>query len=387
MAPARKRTGLSTLAIHRGNVPESTTGAIIPPIFQTSTYVQESPGRHQGYEYTRSHNPTRTRLEACLAALEQARYAVVTASGMAAATLVMHALPHDSTIICGDDVYGGTYRLFTKVFQDVHRCHFVDTTDLAKLEQAVRTHKPALIWVESPTNPLLRINDLRQIAALAKRHRALTLVDNTFMSPYFQTPITLGADIVLHSMTKYLNGHSDVIGGALLTNNKKLYEKLWYLQNATGPSQSPFDSWLVLRGLKTLAVRMRAHEENATRIARFLTTHPKVASVIYPGLPCHPQHKLAAKQMRGFGGMVTFFLKGDLDESRAFLETVELFALAESLGGVESLVDHPAIMTHASIPEKERRKVGITNNLIRLSVGIEDVDDLICDLTKALQAV
>lgn len=387
MAPSRKRAGFSTLAIHSGNEPESTTGAIIPPIFQTSTYVQASPGRHQGYEYTRSHNPTRTRLEECLAALEQAKYAVVTASGMAAATLVMHALPHNSTIVCGDDVYGGTYRLFTKVFQDVHRCHFVDTTDLAKLDKAVRTHKPALIWVESPTNPLLRINDLKKIAALAKQHKALTLVDNTFMSPYFQTPITLGADIVLHSMTKYLNGHSDIIGGALLTNNTKLYEKLWYLQNATGPSLSPFDSWLVLRGLKTLAVRMRAHEENAMRIAHFLGTHPKVASVIYPGLPCHPQHKLASKQMRGFGGMLTFFLKGDIDESRAFLETVELFALAESLGGVESLVDHPAIMTHASIPEKERLKVGITNNLIRLSVGIEDVDDLIQDLTKALQAV
>ena len=387
MAASRKRTGLSTLAIHSGNAPESTTGAIIPPIFQTSTYVQASPGKHQGYEYTRSHNPTRTRLEECLAALEQAKYAVVTASGMAAATLVMHALPHNSTIVCGDDVYGGTYRLLTKVFHEVHRYHFVDTTDLARLDKVVRTHKPALIWVESPTNPLLRINDLRKIAALAKQHKALTLVDNTFMSPYFQTPLTLGADIVLHSMTKYLNGHSDVIGGALLTNNKKLYEKLWYVQNATGPSLSPFDSWLVLRGLKTLAVRMRAHEENAMRIAHFLATHAKVEAVIYPGLPCHPQHRLATKQMRGFGGMITFFLKGDMDESRAFLETVELFALAESLGGVESLVDHPAIMTHASIPEKERLKVGITNNLIRLSVGIEDVDDLLRDLTQALQAV
>ena len=387
MATPRKRAGLSTRAIHSGNEPESTTGAIIPPIFQTSTYVQASPGTHQGYEYTRSHNPTRTRLEQCLAALEQSKYAVVTASGMAAATLVMHALPHNSTIVCGDDVYGGTYRLFTKVFQDVHRFHFVDTTNLAALQKVVRTHKPALIWVESPTNPLLRINDLRKIAALAKQYKALTLVDNTFMSPYFQTPITLGADIVLHSMTKYLNGHSDVIAGALLTNNKKLYEQLWYLQNATGPSLSPFDSWLVLRGLKTLAVRMRAHEENAMRIAHFLTTHAKVESVIYPGLSCHPQHRLAKKQMRGFGGMITFFLKGDMDESRAFLETVELFALAESLGGVESLVDHPAIMTHASIPEKERRKVGITNNLIRLSVGIEDVDDLIQDLTTALKAV
>ncbi len=387
MSNRLQRAGLATKAIHCGNEPESVTGAIIPPIFQTSTYVQQSPGIHQGFEYTRSHNPTRTRLEQCLAALEQAKYAVVTASGMAATSLVMQALPHDSTIVCGDDVYGGTYRLFTKVFHHVHRVIFVDTTDLDTVRNVVHTHQPALIWLESPTNPLLKICDIRQIADIAKQHQALTLVDNTFMSPYFQTPIPLGADIVLHSMTKYLNGHSDMIGGALLTNSKKLYDTFWYVQNATGPCLSPFDSWLVLRGLKTLAIRMQTHAANAIKVAQFLAAHPKVESVIYPGLTCHPQHQLAKKQMGGFGGMITFFLKGGLEESRRFLETVELFALAESLGGVESMVDHPAIMTHASIPKKERAKLGITNNLIRLSVGIEDVDDLLQDLKTALKAV
>ena len=382
-----KRAGLATKAIHSGNDPDQETGAIIPPIYQTSTYVQASPGQHRGYEYTRSHNPTRTRLEACLAALEQATYAVVTASGMAAATLVMHALPHNSMIVCGDDVYGGTYRLFTRVFQDVHRFMFLDTTDLVNLQKVVQKHKPALIWLESPTNPLLKINDIRQISAIAKPHKALTLVDNTFMSPYFQVPIKLGADIVLHSMTKYLNGHSDAIGGALLTNRKTLYDKFWYLQNATGPSLSPFDSWLVLRGLKTLAVRMQAHEANAIRVAHFLDLHPKVESVIYPGLPSHPQHQLAKQQMGGFGGMITFFLQGGFDASRRFLETVQLFALAESLGGVESLIEHPAIMTHASIPARERAKLGISDNLIRLSVGIEDIRDLMQDLKQALKVV
>lgn len=379
--------GLSTQAIHSGNEPDLETGAIIPPIFQTSTYVQASPGKHLGYEYTRSHNPTRTRLEQCLAALEQAQYAVVTASGMAAATLVMHMLPPQATILCGDDVYGGTYRLFTRVFHHTHTCHFVKTTDLDTLQQAVRHYQPALIWIESPTNPLLSINDIAAIAALAKQVGALTLVDNTFMSPYFQNPLALGADLVLHSMTKYINGHSDVIGGALMTNHAHLHEQLWYLQNATGPSLSPFDSWLVLRGLKTLAVRMRTHEANATQVAHFLAHHAKVEAVLYPGLPSHPQHELAKQQMRGFGGMITFFLKGGLAESRAFLESVEVFALAESLGGVESLIEHPAIMTHASIPEAERLKIGLTNNLIRLSVGIEDVDDLIRDLDAALQTI
>jgi cystathionine gamma-lyase len=379
--------GLSTQAIHSGNEPDRETGAIIPPIFQTSTYVQASPGKHLGYEYTRSHNPTRTRLEQCLATLEQAQYAVVTASGMAAATLVMQMLPPQATILCGDDVYGGTYRLLTRVFHHTHRCHFVKTTELDDLKKAIQRYQPVLIWIESPTNPLLGINDIAAIAELAKQAGALTLVDNTFMSPYFQNPLALGADLVLHSMTKYINGHSDVIGGALMTNHAHLHEQLWYLQNATGPSLSPFDSWLVLRGLKTLAVRMRTHETNAIQVATFLAGHEKVESVLYPGLPSHPQHALAQRQMRGFGGMITFFLKGGVAESRTFLESVEVFALAESLGGVESLIEHPAIMTHASIPEAERLKVGITNNLIRLSVGIEDVADLIRDLDDALQAV
>ncbi len=382
-----KGAGLATKAIHCGNAPDQETGAVVAPIYQTSTYVQESPGKHRGYEYTRSHNPTRTRLETCLAALEHAKYAVVTASGMAAASLVLHALPHNSTIVCGDDVYGGTYRLFMRVFQHMHRCIFVDTTELGRLRQVTRQHKPALIWLESPTNPLLKINDIRQISAIAKQDQALTLVDNTFMSPYFQLPIKLSADIVLHSMTKYLNGHSDVIGGALLTNRKTLYDKFWYLQNATGPSASPVDSWLVLRGLKTLAARMQAHEANAINIAQFLDTHAKIESVLYPGLPSHPQHQLARQQMSGFGAMITFFLKGGFEASRRFLENVQLFALAESLGGVESLIEHPAIMTHASIPAKERAKLGISDNLVRLSVGIEDVEDLILDLKQALETV
>lgn len=382
-----KEMKFETKVIHVGGEPDPTTGAIMPPIYQTSTYVQSSPGEHKGYEYTRSHNPTRTRLQECLASLENAKHCLVTASGLSASSLIMHMLPKGSKILCGDDVYGGTYRLFSKVFPDIHDFKFVETTDLKKLEKEIEATKPALIWLETPTNPLLKISDIAAISAMAKKVKALVVVDNTFMSPFFQNPLDYGADIVLHSMTKFINGHSDVVGGAMMFNSDELLEKLFFYQNAIGPAQSPFDSWLVLRGIKTLAVRMKAHQENAMKIASYLENHAKVERVVYPGLKSHPQHELGKKQMKGAGGMITFFLKGGIDESRRFLENVKLFALAESLGGVESLVDHPAIMTHASIPQKVREELGIFDNLIRLSVGIEDCDDLIADLEKAFSKV
>jgi len=377
--------GLSTKALHVGNEPDAVTGAIIPPIFQTSTYVQKSPGVHQGYEYTRTHNPTRTRLQECLASLENAKHCLVTASGLSATMLIMHALPDKSTVICGDDVYGGTYRLFSTVFHERHNFHFMDTTDLKSITLSIAKLKPKMIWLETPTNPLLKVSDIAAIAKVAQKHGTLVVVDNTFMSPYFQNPLDLGAHLVLHSMTKYINGHSDVVGGAIMLNDNKMADSLFRLQNSIGPCASPFDSWLVLRGIKTLAVRMRTHQENALKIAHWLEKHSKVERVIYPGLKSHPQHKLAAKQMKGFGGMITFFLKGGLKESRKFLENVHLFSLAESLGGVESLIEHPAIMTHASIPLKHRQQLGILDNLIRISVGIEDCDDLISDLNSAMK--
>lgn len=358
----------------------------MPPIFQTSTYVQSSPGVHRGYEYSRSHNPTRTRLEENLASLENAKYALVTASGLSCMTLIMHALAKGSKIICGHDIYGGTYRLFTTVFHEIHDYIIVDTTDLKAVEAAMKNGADA-IWLETPTNPLLQITDIKKISSLAKKYNIQSFVDNTFMSPYFQNPLDLGADVVVHSMTKYINGHSDVIGGCLMTNDKKLHDKTWKLQNSIGPSSSPFDSWLVLRGIKTLAIRMEAHQANAKKIAAFLESHEKVESVIYPGLKSHPGHKIAKKQMSGFGGMITFFLKGGLKNSKRFLEKVELFALAESLGGVESLIEHPAIMTHASIPKRIRDELGIKDNLIRVSVGIENIDDLIADLENAFKHV
>lgn len=377
----------ATKAIHVGGEPDKETGAIMPPIYQTSTYVQKSPGVHQGYEYTRSHNPTRSRLEECLASLENAKHALVTASGLSIEMLIMHALPAGSTVLCGDDVYGGTYRLFTTVFNSLHNFIFIDTTDLKKVEKAMKDHSPAMLWIETPTNPLLKISDILAITKIAKKAKVMTVVDNTFMSPYFQNPLDLGADIVMHSMTKYINGHSDVVGGCLMTNNDEMYKKLWVLQNSIGPSQSPFDSWLVLRGIKTLAIRMEAHAKNAMKVATYLEKHPKVEKVVYPGLKSHPGHQIAKKQMSGFGGMITFFLKGDLKKCKKFLSEVKLFALAESLGGVESLIEHPAIMTHASVPKAVRESIGLTDNLIRLSVGIEDIDDLLADLDKAFSKV
>lgn len=378
-----KELGFSTKALHIGNEPDQSTGAVSPPIFQTSTYVQSSPGKHQGYEYSRTHNPTRSRLEECLASLENAKYCMVTASGMSTTHLILQCIPKGSTVICGDDVYGGTFRLFNTVIQDEYNFIFTDTTKTDETIELIKTEKPALIWIESPTNPLLKISDIKRLTEAGKSVGALSCVDNTFMSPYFQKPLDLGADIAYHSMSKYLNGHSDVVAGAAMTNNSELYDKLKYYQNSIGPSQSPFDSWLVLRGVKTLAVRMQRHEENAIKIAKFLEGHTLVESVSYPGLESHPQHSLAKEQMSGFGGMITFFIKGGLENSRIFLENVKLFVLAESLGGVESLIEHPAIMTHASIPKVEREKIGLTDNLIRLSVGIEDIDDLIRDLEFA----
>ncbi len=379
------KKSLNTRVIHVGGEPDQATGAIMPPIFQTSTYVQKSPGIHSGYEYTRTHNPTRTRLEECLASAENGKYATVTASGLSATMLIMHALPANSTILVGDDVYGGTYRIFNTIFNSLHKFIFVNTTDQKILKQELKKYQPALLWIETPTNPLLKITDLEFAITEAKKYNALVLVDNTFMSPYFQNPLKFGADIILHSMTKYINGHSDVVGGALIVNDQKIHKELFRLQNSIGPCASPFDSWLVLRGIKTLAVRMQRHQENAIKIANFLEKNKKVERVIYPGLESHPQHSVAKKQMSGFGGMITFFLRGGIKESRKFLESVQIFSLAESLGGVESLIEHPAIMTHASIPEKVRTKLGISNNLIRLSVGIEDCDDLISDLKNAFK--
>lgn len=381
-----KKHSFETRAIHVGGEPDPSTGAIMPPIFQTSTYVQSSPGVHKGYEYSRTHNPTRTRLQECLASLESAKHCVVASSGLAASSLIMHSLPKGSKVICGDDVYGGTFRLFDKVFKGLHEFEYVDTTNLKQLEARIKKVKPALIWLETPTNPLLKISDISAIVKLAHKVKAKVVVDNTFMSPYFQKPLELGADVVVHSMTKYINGHSDVVGGAIMLNDEKMFEKLTFLQNAIGTCQSPFDSWLILRGVKTLAIRMEAHAKNAQKIAEFLEKHPKVEKVFYPGLKSHAHHSLAKKQMSGFGGMITFLVKGGMKDARKFLENVELFALAESLGGVESLVGHPATMTHASIPVETRKSLGIHDNLVRLSVGIENVEDLMFDLDRALKA-
>jgi len=376
-----------TRAIHVGNQPDETTGAVIPPIYQTSTFVQSSPGEHKGYEYTRSHNPTRTRLEECLASLENAEHCLVTSSGMAAVSLIFQSFPQGTKILCGDDVYGGTYRILNTIYNERFELKHVNMTNIESVKEDLALFNPDLVWLESPTNPMLQISDIKAICDASHAVNAKVVVDNTFMSPYFQNPLDLGADMVMHSLTKYINGHSDVVGGAIMLNENEQYDKLWYLQNSMGPSQSPFDSWLVLRGVKTLALRMRAHASNAIEIAKFLEAHPKVDKVIYPGLVSHPQHELAKRQMSGFGGMLSIYIKGGLEESRKFLEEVNLFALAESLGGVESLIEHPAIMTHASVPIEERNKLGITDNFIRLSVGVEDIDDLKADLSRALNLI
>ncbi len=373
-----------TRAIHAGCEPDPGTGAIMTPIFQTSTYVQESPGKHKGYDYSRTHNPTRTALERNIASLEEGNYGLAFSSGMSAITAITHMLSAGDHIICSDDVYGGTFRLFDKVLKKFNlEFDFIDLTSLQSMERYIK-NTTKLVWLESPSNPLLKLIDIEATARIAKSRGIVTVVDNTFATPFFQKPLKLGADIVMHSTTKYLNGHSDVIGGALVMNDQELYDKLQFLQNAAGGVPGPFDCFLVLRGIKTLAIRMERHAENALKIAQFLENHPKVRRVIYPGLSSHPQHELAQKQMSGFGGIITFFIKGGLKAARRFLERVKIFSLAESLGGVESLIEHPAIMTHASLPKEVREKIGISDELIRVSVGIEHVDDLISDLAQAL---
>ncbi len=376
--------GFGTLAIHAGQEPDAATGAVMTPIYQTSTYAQESPGKHKGYEYSRTDNPTRTAYQACVAALEGGKHALAFSSGLAATDGILHLLKSGDHVVCGDDVYGGTFRIFDKVFTKMGiSFSFVDCSDLQKAEAAFKPNTK-LFWIETPTNPMLKVLDIAALTAIAKRKGAVSVVDNTFMSSYFQKPLSLGADIVVHSVTKYMNGHSDVVGGVLATNRPDLYEQLKFLQNAIGAVPAPMDCFLVMRGLKTLHVRMERHAANAMEIARLLEKHPKVDRVIYPGLESHPQHAIARKQMTGFGGMITFFLKGGLPEARAFLEKVKIFTLAESLGGVESLIEHPAIMTHASIPAETRKQLGIHDNLVRISAGIEDVADLKKDLIQAL---
>ncbi len=375
----------ATRTIHAGQSPDPSTGAIMPPIYATSTYVQESPGVHQGYEYSRTQNPTRMAWERCIADLEAGSHGFAFSSGMAATATILELVNSGAHIVAMDDLYGGTRRLFSQVRERSAGLEFsyADLSDLDAAKAAMRDDT-AMIWIESPTNPLLKLVDLGALAALGRESGALVVVDNTFATPFLQRPIELGCDIVMHSATKFINGHSDMVGGLVVVNDETLAKRMAHLQNSIGSVAGPFDSFLALRGMKTLDVRMERHCSNAMKIAAWLEGHDRVERVLYPGLESHPQHELAKQQMPGFGGIVTFFIKGDLDDARRFLERCEVFALAESLGGVESLLDHPAIMTHASVPADERAKLGISDTLIRLSVGIEDVDDLIADLDQAL---
>lgn len=386
MADLKNRQGFSTRAIHAGQRPDPTTGAVMMPIYATSTYVQESPGVHKGYEYSRSQNPTRHALEACVADLENGAHGLAFASGLAAMGTVLELLDSGDHVIAMDDLYGGSYRLFENVRKRSAALDFsfVDLSDPAQFEAAI-TPKTRMVWVESPTNPLLKLVDLAAISRIAKANNILMVCDNTFATPYCQRPLDFGADIVVHSITKYLNGHSDVVGGVVIIgDNADLKDRLFYLQNAVGSILGPFDSFLALRGLKTLALRMRQHCESALTVAQHLEAHPKIERVIYPGLESHPQHALAKGQMDAFGGMITAFIKGDIEDARKFLERCEIFALAESLGGVESLIEHPAIMTHASVPPEVRAELGISDTLIRFSVGVENVEDLLAEIDSAL---
>lgn len=376
--------GFSTRAIHAGQEPDPTTGAIMTPVYLSSTYVQSSPGIHKGYEYSRTHNPTRKAFENCVASLESGKYGFAFASGCAATTVLIHMLNAGDHVIAMDDMYGGTFRLFDKVFKNQGiEFSFVDLTKPEEFQKALKPNTK-MLWLETPTNPTLKLVDIRKMSSEARAKNILTVVDNTFMSPYFQRPLELGADIVVHSATKYIGGHSDVVGGVAVTNNQQIAEKIAFLSNSLGPIMAPFDAFMCLRSLKTLGLRMKAHQENAMKVAEFLSAHPQVEKVIYPGLKSHPQHALACEQMHGFGGMITFYVKGGLDSARKVLETVRVFSLAESLGGVESLIEHPAIMTHASVPAETRRQLGIDDSLIRLSVGIEDINDIMNDLKNAL---
>ena len=378
--------GLGTLAIHAGQSPDPSTGAVMVPIYATSTYVQSSPGVHQGFEYSRSHNPTRFAYERCVAALEGGRNGYAFASGLAATSTVLDILDSGSHVVCMDDVYGGTYRLFERVRRRSAGLDFsfVDLNDMAALEAAVQPNT-RMIWCETPTNPLLKIVDIARLAEFARKRGIWLAVDNTFSSPILQRPLELGAHLVMHSATKYLNGHSDMVGGMIVVGDDlELAEQMTFLQNSVGGIQGPFDSFLALRGLKTLHLRMKAHCDNAMQFASWLEKHPAIEKVMYPGLVSHPQHALATSQMHGYGGMVSVWLKGGLPAARSLMERTKLFACAESLGGVESLVNHPAIMTHASVPVERREALGVTDNLVRFSVGVEDVADLRADIEGAL---
>jgi len=386
MSQQSRKLRFATRAIHAGQAPDPATGAVMPPIYTTSTYAQSSPGVHKGYDYSRTRNPTRGAWERCIADLEGGTRGFAFASGMAATSTVVELLDAGSHVIAMEDIYGGTFRLFERVRRRSagHTFSFVDLSNMAALEAAVRP-ETRMIWIETPTNPTLRLVDIAQVAHWARARNILTVVDNTFATPWIQRPLELGADIVVHSATKYLNGHSDMVGGIAITADKELGERVGFLQNAVGGISGPFDSFLALRGLKTLPLRMRQSSESALAIASWLERHPQVSRVLYPGLASHPQHALARTQMQnGFSGIVSFFIKGGVEKAKSFLERCRLFTLAESLGGVESLVDYPLLMTHASIPPEKRKELGIDEGLIRLSVGIEDTQDLIDDLNAAL---
>ncbi|MBV1908554.1 MAG: PLP-dependent aspartate aminotransferase family protein [Kangiellaceae bacterium] len=384
-----KQLKFASLAIHGGQHPDPTTGAVMVPIYQSSTYVQEAPGEHKGFEYSRSHNPTRFAYERCIASLEGGTQGFAFASGMAATATILELVDSGEHVIAMDDLYGGTFRLFDKVRKRSAGVEFdfVDLSDLEALRSAIKPNTK-MIWIETPTNPMLKLVDLKAVAQLAKEFGLITVADNTFATPYNQRPIKLGIDIVMHSATKYVNGHSDMVGGlAIVGDNPKLVEDLGFLQNSAGAIAGPFDSYLALRGLKTLALRMKAHNENGMRMAQWLTAHPMIEEVYYPGLSSHPQAELASEQMQGFGGMISVVVKGGLKNASQFMQNLELFALAESLGGVESLVNHPAIMTHASVPKETRKRLGISDSLVRLSVGVEDIEDLINDVRRALESL
>lgn len=380
-----KNLGFGTKAIHAGQEPDPTTGAIMTPIYQTSTYWQPSPGTHKGYAYARGKNPTRTALENCIAVLEGAKYGLCFSSGMGAIDAVAKLLRPGDEVITGDDLYGGTYRMFTKVFAPFGiKFHFIDLTKADNITKYINSNTK-MVWLETPTNPTMQIIDIEACANIAKQHKLICAVDNTFASPYLQNPLALGADIVMHSVTKYLGGHSDVVMGALCINDDNLYQQLAFIHNSCGATPGPQDSFLVLRGIKTLHIRMERHCYNGRKVAEFLKTHPKIDKLYWPGFTDHPNHDIAKKQMRDFGGMISFSLKGNKqEEAFAIASRTKVFSLAESLGGVESLINHPATMTHASIPKEERDKAGVVESLLRLSVGIEDIDDLIADLKQAL---
>src|SRR4051812_21649168 len=374
-----------TKAIHAGQEPDPTTGAIMTPIYQTSTYAQASPGDHKGYEYSRGTNPTRVALEKCLAALENAKYGLAFSSGMGATDAVMKLLLPGDEVITGNDLYGGSYRMFTKIFANYGiKFHFIDLSKPENIRGYIND-KTKLVWIETPTNPTMQIVDIAGVAKISKEKNLTLVVDNTFASPYLQNPMDLGADIVMHSVTKYIGGHSDVVMGALMLNDEELYKRLWFIYNACGATPGPMDSFLVLRGIKTLHLRMKAHCENGRKIAEFLKTHPRVDKIYWPGFTDHPNHDVAKKQMLDFGGMISITLKGaDLQETFRIASSFKVFALAESLGGVESLINHPVSMTHGSIPKEARDKAGVVDNLLRLSVGVEDIEDLLEDLKQAL---